>query len=70
MALLDASSKLTLLDLAAETGPDGDLLKMAMVLAKTNDILLDAPWIQANGPTSHEILQSISLSSGTWRLIL
>lgn len=69
MALLDATSKLTLLDLAAETGPEGDLLKMAMVLAKTNDILLDAPWIQANGPTSHEILQSISLPTGTWRLI-
>jgi len=69
MATLNASNKQTLLDLAAEIGPEGDLLKMAMVLAQTNEILLDAPWIQANGPTYHEILQSLSLPTGNWRMI-
>ncbi len=64
-----ATAKNTLMDLAAETGPDGDLMKMAMVLEESNEILQDATWFEANGPTFHKFVQSLSLPAGTWRLI-
>ncbi len=57
------------MDLAAETGPDGDLMKMAMVLAQTNEILLDASWFEANAIDHHKYLQSLSLPTGNWRII-
>ena len=69
MATLDTLTKNTLLDLATETGPDGELMRMAMILAETNEILLDAPWFQANAATYHQILQSLSLPTGNWRMI-
>ena len=69
MATLDGTGTNTLLDLAAETGPDGELMKMAMILAQENAILLDALWFQANGTTHHKFVQSLNLPTGSFRMI-
>jgi len=54
---------MTLLDLASRNG----LAAVAEVLTQTNEILLDAVWVEANGATGHKFLERTSLPSGAWR---
>jgi hypothetical protein len=63
------AGKVTLLDLALATDPKGAPAKIAEVLTKTNEILLDAPWQEANNVTGHKIARRGSLQTGTWREI-
>ena len=67
MATLDTTAQLTLLELANQRGPDGNLMVVAEVLNESNPAMYDAPWIEANGTTFHKIVRRATLPSGTWR---
>jgi len=45
----------------------GAMQTIAEVLTQTNEILLDAVWVEANGATGHKFLERTSLPSGSWR---
>lgn len=68
MATLGATNR-TLLDLAVLKDPDGSLSSIAEVLTKDNEILLDAPWSEANDTFSHRIVRRAALPTGTWRML-
>jgi len=67
MSVLHSDAQLTLLELAKRTDPDGDLAVIAEVLAEDNEILLDAPWLEANDTFGHKITRRTSLPTGSWR---
>jgi hypothetical protein len=67
MATLTAQSQLTLLELAKRTDPTGNLAVIAEVLARDNEILQDAPWLEANDVFSHKVTQRFKLPTGSWR---
>ena len=60
-------SALTLVDLAKQKGPDGNLLTIAEILEESNPILEDMPMIEANGASYHKITRRLSLPAGTHR---
>lgn len=51
MATLGTSGKVTLLDIAQATDPNGNIAAVAELLTQTNEILLDMPWVEGNLPT-------------------
>jgi subtilisin family serine protease len=59
--------QLTLAELAKRKDPDGNLAVIAEVLEEDNEILLDAPWLEANDTFSHMITRRLNLPAGTWR---
>lgn len=67
MAINNAYSTLTLIELAKRKGPDGDLLAIAEVLAEDNEVLQDAIFMEANDTFSHKGTRRVSLPSGSWR---
>ena len=52
MAVL-ATTNPTLADVAKSLDPDGSVAKVVEILSKTNEILLDMPWVEGNLPTGH-----------------
>jgi hypothetical protein len=68
MSLL-ATTNPTLVDLAKRLDPDGKVALIAEMLNQTNEILLDMPWIEANGPTSHRTTVRTGIPAPTWRKI-
>ena len=69
MATLDTTAQLTLLELANRIDPKGDLAVIAEVLDKTNAMLKDAPWVEANGTFTHKYTRRLSEPAGSWRRI-
>lgn len=67
MSILHSDAQLTLLELAKRTDPDGDLAVIAEVMAEDNEILLDAPWVEANDVFGHKITRRTTLPTGTFR---
>jgi len=67
MATLNTYSQLTLLELANRMDPKGNMAIIAEVLSRDNEILQDAPWLEANDTFAHRIVQRLSLPSGSWR---
>jgi len=65
--VLNASNKLTLVDLANQVAPNGDLVTIAEALTEDNQLLLDAIWLEANDIFSHKVVRRASLPSGTHR---
>ena len=66
MATQVVGAQLTLVELAKRTH-NNDMLVIAEVLSKKNEILKDAIWVEANNITSHKITRRVSEPSGTWR---
>lgn len=62
------SKRHTLLDLANQIH-NGNILKVAEVLNETNEIFLDAVWVEANMEGGHKGNVRTSLPSGTWRKV-
>jgi hypothetical protein len=58
-----------MLELARRKDPKGDFPVIAEILAKTNEIMADAIWQEANGASYHEYIQRATLPAGTWRQI-
>jgi hypothetical protein len=63
------SGKVTLLDLANVKDPNGDLSSIAEVLTEDNEILLDAPWGEANDTFSNRSVRDSKLPTGSWRQV-
>ena len=58
-----------LYDIAKESGANGEQLKIIETLRQHNPCIEDAPWVEANGGTFHEMLTDSNLPAGTWREI-
>lgn len=59
--------QLTLAELAKRKDPSGNLTIIAEILAEDNEILEDAPWMEANDTFSHMITRRLTLPTGAWR---
>jgi hypothetical protein len=60
------SAWFTLTDIYKVLGPDLGLQAVAMVLAKSNPVLQDMSWVEANGIAYHQTTQQTSLPGNTW----
>ena len=69
MATLDTTAQLTLLELANRIDPQGNLAVIAEILHKSNPVLNDIPWVEANATTFHKITQRLTLPTGEWRKV-
>ena len=67
MGTLNASNKLTIVDLANQIAPNGDLVTIAEALQEENEMLLDAVYQEANDVFSHKVVRRASLPTGTHR---
>lgn len=67
MAVLGQNGKVTLLDIAQATNPDGSIAAVAELLTQTNEILLDMPWMEGNLPTGHKAAIRTGLPTPIWR---
>jgi hypothetical protein len=67
MATLGLSGKVTLLDIAQATDPQGNIAAVAELLTQRNEILLDMPWKQGNLPTGHKASIRTGLPAPIWR---
>ncbi len=67
MATLGSTAP-TLADLAKRMDPNGTIATVIELLAKTNQILDDIPWVEGNLPTGHRTTLRTSLPTPTWRL--
>jgi len=62
-------TKLTITELAKRMDPGGDIQTIAEVLAETNEILMDIPFVEANGVTYHKDVRRLALPTPTWAKI-
>lgn len=69
MPTVAQQNMLTLLELARNIDPQGNLIKVAEILTKTNYIWDDIPWFEANDIFSHVHAQEFSEPSGEWRVL-
>jgi hypothetical protein len=68
MATLNATRG-TLLDVVRMMDPTGKLMSVAEVLAQTNEMLKDIPWVQSNGPTQNVVTVRSSLPTAAFARI-
>lgn len=66
MAVLGSTNP-TLLDIAKSLDPDGTTADVIELLNQTNEILLDAIWIEGNLPTGHRTTIRTGLPTVVWR---
>lgn len=57
----------TLSDVAKRTDPDGKIAVIVEMLAETNEILEDMPFVEGNLQTGHKTVIRTGLPSATWR---
>lgn len=57
----------TLLNVTKRLDPDGKIATIAEILAETNEILDDMPWMEGNLPTGHRHTIRTGLPEPTWR---
>ena len=62
-----ATTNPTLGDVAKRLDPEGNIAAIIELLNEQNEILMDATWVEANGPTSHRTTVRSGLPSVTWR---
>jgi hypothetical protein len=67
MATVVGNTLPTLLDVSKQFGQDGQPLPLAELLHKTNPILDDIPWMEANGTTGHRTSARAGLPAVAWR---
>lgn len=65
--LTTVSGAVTLLDIARSLDPQGRTAAVAELLAQSNEILMDMPFYEANGPTSHKGTIRTGLPTAIWR---
>lgn len=64
-----ATSNLTLADWAKRLDPDGNVPEIAELLAQTNEILMDAVFLEGNLPTGHRVVVRTGLPTVYWRAL-
>jgi hypothetical protein len=57
----------TMMDIASRLGPDNKISSIIEMLAQTNEILADMPFVEGNLPTGHRTTIRTGLPSATWR---
>ncbi len=62
-----AGNNLTLVDQAKRTDPDGRIAAIAEILAQSNEILEDCPWVEGNLATGHRTTVRTGLPAVAWR---
>ncbi len=67
MPTLGLSGKVTLLDIAQATDPDGTISAVAELLTQTNEILLDMPWAEGNTADGMKASIRTGLPTPIWR---
>jgi hypothetical protein len=67
MAVLNAYSQMTLIELAKRHDPKGETASIVESLTADNEIMNDIPYFEANDRTSHLMVRRISQPSGSWR---
>lgn len=67
MATLGLNGKVTLMDIAQATDPNGRIADVAELLTQTNEILLDMPWFEGNLPTGHKASVRTGLPTSIFR---
>ena len=67
MAVLGQNGKVTLVDIAQATDPNGRIADVAELLTQTNEILLDMPWFEGNLATGHKATVRTGLPAVVWR---
>lgn len=68
MATAIGGSNLTLSDWAKQLEPDGGVTSdIVEMLKQKNELLLDMPWFEANGPLHHRYTLRTGLPTATWR---
>lgn len=63
------SNVATLIDWAKGQDPDGTPARVVELLAQTNEILLDMPFMEGNLPTGHRTTVRTGLPTPAWRLL-
>lgn len=66
MATIGANN-LGIIDIAKRLDPNGDTADVAELLAQTNEIVQDIPWIEGNLPTGNQSTIRTGLPSTVWR---
>lgn len=61
------NTRMSLVEVVKQTGADGNMIAIAEVLAKVNDVVADAQWYEANDIFSHKSVRRSSLPTGSWR---
>ena len=67
MAVLNAYSQMTLIELAKRHDPKGETASIVESLTADNEIMFDITYFMANDRTSHKLVRRISQPSGSWR---
>lgn len=67
MAAQDNTDRFPIVEVANQMDPDGSTGAIAEILTEQNEMLKDAPILEANQPFSHKIRRRFSLPSGTVR---
>ena len=58
--------RLTLLDIARQSDPQGAAARIAKVLTQVNPILQEIPWLPSNAPLGNRVTVEVSLPSVAW----
>lgn len=64
-----ATTQPTLIDWAKRLDPDGKVPVVAELLSQTNEILMDAVFVQGNLPTGHRVVVRTGLPTVYWRTL-
>ncbi|MCE4544599.1 MULTISPECIES: major capsid protein [unclassified Caballeronia] len=67
MATVVGTKSLNIIDIAKRLDPDGSTADVAELLAQTNEIVQDIPWIEGNLPTGNQSTIRTGLPSTVWR---
>tara|TARA_R110001599_G_scaffold171353_1_gene362432 strand:+ start:445148 stop:446254 length:1107 start_codon:yes stop_codon:yes gene_type:complete len=59
----------TLIDLASRMDKEGNIDVIIEMLAETNEIIQDMPWVEANDGTTHKTTVRSGLPNSEWRLL-
>ncbi|MFC3864615.1 major capsid protein [Alcaligenes aquatilis] len=61
------NQSLSIIDVAKRLDPNGDTADVAELLAQTNEIIQDIPWVEGNLPTGNRTTIRTGLPTPTWR---
>jgi hypothetical protein len=67
MPVVTGGTLLNMADWAKRMDPNGDTATIVELLLQTNDILLDMPMMESNGPVSHRTTVRTGLPTPVWR---
>lgn len=67
MSTINGTNALTIVERSKRLNPDGKPAPIIDVLAQDNPVLLDSPWVEANGQMQHNTTRVIYKPSGSFR---